>query len=56
MIQKSDRVQYGVIRSTLFNEADEAVFETYTKISYFFQWISHETGMKLPKCHQQAIF
>lgn len=28
----------------------------FSKISYFFDWISHKTGLNLPKCHQKATF
>lgn len=28
--------------------------QIFTKVSYFFSWISHITGLSLPKCEEQA--
>lgn len=52
LIRLKDGVQYGIAKSIGLNESN--TYQAYTKISYFFDWISHVTGLKLPKCQPQA--
>lgn len=51
LIRQSDGVQFGVAKS---NFAPPHNFHGYTKLSYFFDWISNVTGLSLPKCPEQA--
>lgn len=46
-------MQFGVIQLGLYNGFVRPLF-VFTKISYFFDWISTKTGLDLPKCTAQA--
>lgn len=49
MVRQKDGVQFGIIRSIL-RSTDSTTLQIYTKIPYFFDWISEITGLDLPTC------
>lgn len=56
LMRQSDGVQCGIIVG--FFECSQSArysYQEFTKIAYFFDWISHETGLRLPKCKEQAL-
>lgn len=44
---EANRILIGISRST-FNRVGQKPIQTFTKISYFFDWISSMTGLSLP--------
>lgn len=52
MIRRRDGTQFGITRAIIRDrDADEpTTVQVYTKISYFFDWITAVTSLDLPKC------
>lgn len=53
LVQESSGLLVGVIKGTVFRQNQTPV-QLFTKIAHFFNWISHKTGLNLPKCKEQA--
>lgn len=57
LVRQSDGVQFGIIKG--YFECDRLArysYQEFTKVSYFFNWIAHKTGLELPECEDQANF
>lgn len=52
MIRLKDQTIIGVTKA-IAKWLDGSVHMA-TKISHFYDWISHKTGLNLPKCERQA--
>lgn len=52
LLRHKDNKLYGVNRGTVtvIGDADTPPLQIFTRITYFFNWISQITGMELPKC------
>lgn len=55
MMLEKDQTLVGIVKSTVFTDFKHTIpVQKFMKISYFFNWISHITGMELPECEEQA--
>lgn len=50
---EKDNILYGVVNGAIIRKKDDVPLtpiQIAAKIPHYFDWISHITGMELPKC------